>query len=80
MFEAPLTVNLNPAVLGETVIRGSTIYTPEDYRAAADLVNRRVLDVRPFLEDPLPLDRTQAALEQQDGTGAAGRAQVDPAL
>jgi L-iditol 2-dehydrogenase len=80
MFEGPLTMNLNPAVLGETVIRGSTIYTPEDFRTAADVVNRRVIDVRPFLEELLPLDRTQEAFEMLESEADIGKVQVDPAL
>ncbi|MGH3490597.1 MAG: zinc-dependent alcohol dehydrogenase [Actinopolymorphaceae bacterium] len=80
MFEGPLTVNLNPAVLGETVIRGSTIYTPEDFRTAADVVNRRVLDVQPFLMEPLPLERTQDAFEMLEAGADVAKVLIDPAL
>ncbi|GAA5013855.1 alcohol dehydrogenase catalytic domain-containing protein [Actinopolymorpha pittospori] len=79
MFEGPVMVNLNPAVLGEAVIRGSTIYTPADFRAAVDVVNRRVLDVRPLLAEPLPLERTQRAFEMWEANTDAGKVQIDPA-
>jgi L-iditol 2-dehydrogenase len=61
------------------VIRGSTIYTRADFRAAADVLNRRVPDVRPLLAEPLPLDRTQGALETWEANTDGGKVQVDPA-
>ncbi|WP_349693443.1 alcohol dehydrogenase catalytic domain-containing protein [Actinopolymorpha sp. B11F2] len=79
MFERPLAVNLNPAVLREVVIRGSTIYLPSDFRAAVDLIARRELDVRPLLEDVVPLDRTQAAFELLESDASVGKMVIDPA-
>ncbi|GAB2964636.1 L-idonate 5-dehydrogenase [Streptomyces pseudoechinosporeus] len=55
MFAGPVTAELNPVVLGELTVRGATVYTPDDFRAAAAAVNSRTLDVRSLLDgEPRP--------------------------
>jgi L-iditol 2-dehydrogenase len=60
-------VGLNPLVLKEIRVQGSTTYTPEDFAMAASLVNSRRLDVRPFITHVEPLSHAHAvfaAIEQ----------------
>jgi L-iditol 2-dehydrogenase len=78
MFAGPLTVDLNPVVLKEIRIEGSTIYTPADFRAAARLVNDRVLDVRPYITDVVALDRTPEVLTAIDAGADHLKIQIDP--
>jgi L-iditol 2-dehydrogenase len=78
MFAGPLTVDLNPVVLKEIRILGSTIYTPADFRAAARLVNERVLDVRPYITEVVPLDRTPEVLAAMDRGADHLKIQIDP--
>ncbi|TCO18577.1 (R,R)-butanediol dehydrogenase/meso-butanediol dehydrogenase/diacetyl reductase/L-iditol 2-dehydrogenase [Kribbella steppae] len=78
MFAGPLTVDLNPAVLKEIRIQGSTIYTPADFRAAARLINTRTLDARPYITDVVPLDRTPAILTALDTGTDHLKIQIDP--
>lgn len=78
MFAAALTVDLNPVVLKEVTIQGSTIYTPADFHAAARLVNERVLDVRPYLTEVVPLDRTAEVLTAMDAGADHVKIQIDP--
>lgn len=78
MFGSPVRVGLNPVVLKEVVIRGSTIYTPADFRRAASLVNERRLDVRPLLGETTRLGDTQAAFEALDRGEDLLKVQVDP--
>jgi L-iditol 2-dehydrogenase len=78
MFAEALTVGLNPVVLKEITIQGSTIYTPADFRAAARLVNERVLDVRPYITEVVPLDRTPEVLTAIDGGVDHLKIQIDP--
>lgn len=78
MFGSPVRAGLNPVVLKEVVIRGSTIYTPADFRRAASLVNRRTLDVRPLLGDTTGLDDAQGVFEALDRGEDMLKVQVDP--
>jgi threonine dehydrogenase-like Zn-dependent dehydrogenase len=78
MFSGALSVDLNPAVLKEITIQGSTIYTPADFRAAARLVNEHVLDVRPYITDTLPLGRTPDILQAMDTGIDHLKIQLDP--
>jgi L-iditol 2-dehydrogenase len=66
MFGGALAANFNPLVLKEIRLQGSTTYTPDDFRAAAGLVNSRRLDVRQFITQVAPLGeapRVFAAIE-----------------
>jgi len=47
----------------ERVIKGSYAYSPEEYREAVQLINERVVDVRPLLEGTVSLDVAAAAFE-----------------
>jgi L-iditol 2-dehydrogenase len=78
MFGSALTVDLNPVVLKEVTVQGSTIYTPADFAAAAQLVNTRTLDVRPYISDVVPLGRTPETLLAIDGGAAHVKTQIDP--
>lgn len=78
MFAGPLTADLNPVVLKEITIQGSTIYTPADFRAAAELVNQRVLDVRPYITDVVGLDEVPAVLTAIDAGVEHLKIQIDP--
>jgi 2-desacetyl-2-hydroxyethyl bacteriochlorophyllide A dehydrogenase len=78
MFARPQSVDLNPIVLKEVTIQGSTIYTPADFRDAAALVNRRVLDARRFITEVVPLDRTPELLAAIDGGLDHLKIQIDP--
>ncbi|GAB2607522.1 hypothetical protein GCM10027269_74460 [Kribbella endophytica] len=78
MFSGPLTVDLNPVVLKEIRILGSTIYTPADFRAAASLVNQRVLDVRPYITEVVGLDRVADVLTAIDAGADQLKTQIDP--
>jgi L-iditol 2-dehydrogenase len=78
MFGGALTVDLNPVVLKEVTVQGSTIYTPADFAAAARLVNTRTLDVRPYISDVVPLGRTPETLLAIDGGAAHLKTQIDP--
>ncbi|MEO3753137.1 alcohol dehydrogenase catalytic domain-containing protein [Streptomyces sp. B6B3] len=80
MFGAPVAADLNPVVLREIVVRGATVYTPDDFRAAAAAVNDGTLDVRPLLDgEPLPLAETQAAFEDLARGAGSMKILVDPA-
>src|SRR4051794_29270118 len=78
MFGDAITVNLNPVVLKEVTIQGSTIYTPADFAAAAHLVNTRALDVRPYVTDTEPLSRTPEVLLAIDAGADHLKTQIDP--
>jgi 2-desacetyl-2-hydroxyethyl bacteriochlorophyllide A dehydrogenase len=78
MFAGPLSVDLNPTVLKEITIQGSTIYTPDDFRAAARLINTRTLDARPYITDVVPLDQTPAILTALDAGTDHLKIQIDP--
>lgn len=78
MFSGAVEVNFNPVVLNEVIIRGSTIYTPADFRSAVDVVNSRRLDVRPYLGTTLRLDETQVAFERLDDGADVIKVQIDP--
>lgn len=78
MFGAPLTVDLNPVVLKEVTIQGSTIYTPADFAAAARLVNQRVLDVRPYITSVVGLGEVPEVLEAIDAGSDHIKTQIDP--
>jgi L-iditol 2-dehydrogenase len=76
MFGAKVTADVNPVVLKEIVVRGSTTYSPADFRAAARLVGSRDIDVRPFITETIPLDQVPKALEAMDRGGDAIKVQV----
>ncbi|HSZ43458.1 MAG TPA: alcohol dehydrogenase catalytic domain-containing protein [Trebonia sp.] len=57
MFGGALAADFNRLVLKEIRLQGSTTYTPGDFRAAAELVNTRRLDVRPFVTQVAPLSQ-----------------------
>lgn len=78
MFGGSITAGLNPVVLNELVIKGSTIYTPADFRAAADAVCGRRLDVRPLLSTMVPLSEAPAAFAALDGVNDVIKLQIDP--
>ncbi|TCC42853.1 hypothetical protein E0H75_38230 [Kribbella capetownensis] len=78
MFGAALTVDLNPVVLKEVTIQGSTIYTPADFAAAARLVNHRVLDVRPYITSVVGLGEAPDVLEAIDAGSDHIKTQIDP--
>ncbi|MGW1344609.1 zinc-dependent alcohol dehydrogenase [Kribbella sp. NPDC002412] len=78
MFAGPLTVDLNPAVLKEITLQGSTIYTPADFHQAARLVNDRVLDVRPYVTETFALGQTPEVLEAMDSGTDHLKLQIDP--
>ncbi|MFI6830295.1 zinc-binding dehydrogenase [Kribbella sp. NPDC050241] len=78
MFGAALTVDLNPVVLKEVTIQGSTIYTPADFAAAARLVNHRVLDVRPYITSVVGLGEVPGVLEAIDAGSDHVKTQIDP--
>ncbi|MFF0342364.1 zinc-binding dehydrogenase [Kribbella sp. NPDC004875] len=79
MFGGALTVDLNPVVLKEVTVQGSTIYTPADFAAAARLVNTRALDVRPYISDVVPLGHVPDVLLAIDGGADHLKTQIDPA-
>lgn len=78
MFGDAINVGLNPVVLNEIVIKGLTIYTPADFRAAADAVCERRLDVRPLLGTMAPLTGAQSAFEALDNGSELIKLQLDP--
>jgi len=78
MFGADLTVDLNPVVLKEVTIQGSTIYTPADFAAAARLVNERILDVRPYITSSVPLGEAPEVLKAIDAGSDHIKTQIDP--
>ncbi len=79
MFGAPVAADLNPVVLREIVVRGATVYTPGDFRAAAAAVNDGTLDVRPLLAgEPLPLADTQTAFDELARGAGSMKILVDP--
>ncbi|MGW7684146.1 zinc-dependent alcohol dehydrogenase [Kribbella sp. NPDC054772] len=78
MFGGSLTVDLNPVVLKEVTVQGSTIYTPADFAAAARLVNTRALDVRPYISDVVPLGEVPDVLLAIDGGADHLKTQIDP--
>ncbi|TDD26854.1 hypothetical protein E1218_11970 [Kribbella turkmenica] len=78
MFAGPLSVDLNPAVLKEITLQGSTIYTPADFGQAARLVNERILDVRPYLTATFPLAETPDVLTSMDAGVDHLKLQIDP--
>ncbi|WP_158674581.1 zinc-dependent alcohol dehydrogenase [Streptomyces hoynatensis] len=80
MFGEPVTADLNPVVLREITVRGSTVYTSADFRAAAEAVNGGTLDVGRLIDaEPLPLARTQAAFEELARGTESMKILVDPA-
>jgi L-iditol 2-dehydrogenase len=78
MFGAALTVDLNPVVLKEVTIQGSTIYTPADFAAAAHLVNSRILDARPYITQTVPLGQVPEVLLAIDAGADHLKTQIDP--
>jgi L-iditol 2-dehydrogenase len=80
MFSGPITADLNPIVLKEAIILGSTIYTPDDFRAAADLVNSRRLDVRPFITETAPMSDAPGLLAALEAGSEHIKLQFDPQL
>ncbi|MEU9593183.1 alcohol dehydrogenase catalytic domain-containing protein [Streptomyces sp. NPDC048193] len=80
MFAGPVRSGLNPLVLKEVRIKGSSLYGPGDFRAAADAVGRRELDVRPLTEgEPAPLTAAQSAFEALDQGSDVLKFFLDPA-
>ncbi|MFI8946585.1 zinc-binding dehydrogenase [Streptomyces sp. NPDC053750] len=80
MFADAVRAGLNPLVLKEVRIKGSSLYGPDDFRAAADAVARRVLDVRPLVgEEPAPLAAAQSAFEALDKGSDVLKFFLDPA-
>jgi threonine dehydrogenase-like Zn-dependent dehydrogenase len=77
MFGGALSVDLNPLVLKEVSVAGSTIYRPDDFAAAARLVNTRELDVRPFITEVVPLAESPAALQAIDAGADHVKIQID---
>ncbi|MFI6676574.1 zinc-binding dehydrogenase [Kribbella sp. NPDC050470] len=78
MFAGPLSVDLNPVVLKEVTVQGSTIYTPADFRHAARLINDRVLDVRPYITSSVPLAETPEVLTAMDAGIDHLKIQIEP--
>ncbi|WP_432879041.1 zinc-dependent alcohol dehydrogenase [Kribbella sp. CA-245084] len=78
MFGGALSVDLNPVVLKEVTVQGSTIYTPADFAAAARLVNTRALDVRPFISAVVPLGQVPEVLLAIDAGADHLKTQIDP--
>jgi L-iditol 2-dehydrogenase len=66
MFGAKLTADVNPVVLKEIVVRGSTTYSPADFREAARLVGTRDLDVRPFITKTIRLEQVPGSMAAMD--------------
>ncbi|MFG2427773.1 zinc-binding dehydrogenase [Streptomyces sp. NPDC048590] len=80
MFGEAVRAGLNPLVLKEIRVKGSSLYTPEDFRAAARAVAGRALDVRPLIADgPAPLAGAQEAFEALDRGSDAMKLLLDPA-
>jgi 2-desacetyl-2-hydroxyethyl bacteriochlorophyllide A dehydrogenase len=80
MFTAPVRADLNPVVLREIRVQGATLYTPADFRAAAEAVNSHALDVRPLLDaEPLPLAGAQQAFDELMGGTESMKLLIDPA-
>jgi L-iditol 2-dehydrogenase len=78
MFSGSITADLNPIVLKETIILGSTIYTPDDFHAAADLVNSRRLDARPFITETAPMSEAPRLLAALEAGSKHIKLQFDP--
>jgi 2-desacetyl-2-hydroxyethyl bacteriochlorophyllide A dehydrogenase len=78
MFSGSITADLNPIVLKETIILGSTIYTPDDFAAAADLVNSRRLDARPFITETAPMSDAPRLLPALESGSEHIKLQFDP--
>lgn len=78
MFSGSITADLNPIVLKEAIILGSTIYTPDDFRAAADLVNSRRLDARPFITETAPMSDAPGLLAALEAGSKHIKLQFDP--
>lgn len=80
MFADAVRAGLNPLVLKEVRIKGSSLYGPDDFRAAADAVARRVLDVRALIEEePAALAAAQSAFEALDKGSDVLKFFLDPA-
>lgn len=78
MFAHDITADLNPVVLKEIRLLGSTTYTPADFRAATNLVNRGELDVRPFITETRPLADAPTVLADMDRGRDYLKLQIDP--
>jgi L-iditol 2-dehydrogenase len=78
MFSGAITADLNPIVLKETIILGSTIYTPDDFHAAAGLVNSRRLDTRPFITETAPMSDAPGLLAALEAGSKHIKLQFDP--
>jgi 2-desacetyl-2-hydroxyethyl bacteriochlorophyllide A dehydrogenase len=80
MFAGTVRAGLNPLVLKEVRVKGSSLYGPDDFRAAADAIARRVLDVRPLADQrPAPLAAAQTAFETLARGGDVLKVFLDPA-
>jgi 2-desacetyl-2-hydroxyethyl bacteriochlorophyllide A dehydrogenase len=49
LYAEEVSADLNPLVTREIQVRGSLAYTQADFRAAAALINRKAVDVRPLI-------------------------------
>ncbi|MFB4419505.1 zinc-binding dehydrogenase [Streptomyces sp. QL37] len=80
MFPEAVRAVLDPLVLKEIRIKGSSLYAAEDFRAAARAVAARTLDVRPLITaDPAPLTGTQDAFDALDRGSDVMKFLLDPA-
>ncbi|WP_371604621.1 alcohol dehydrogenase catalytic domain-containing protein [Streptomyces sp. NBC_01220] len=80
MFGETVRAGLNPLVLKEIRVKGSSLYTPGDFRAAAGAVARGALDVRPLITaEPAPLATAQDAFEELDRGSDVMKVLLDPA-
>jgi threonine dehydrogenase-like Zn-dependent dehydrogenase len=80
MFGETVCAGLNPLVLKEIRVKGSSLYTPGDFRAAARAVASGALDVRPLITaEPAPLAAAQDAFEELDRGSDVMKVLLDPA-
>ncbi|MBV9820338.1 MAG: alcohol dehydrogenase catalytic domain-containing protein [Solirubrobacterales bacterium] len=69
LFAEPVPVDMDALVTGELTLRGSSMYTPDDFGAAVAFINSGALDVEALISHRIGLDEAPAMVRDMvDGT------------
>lgn len=61
---APVTIPTVAAVMGEVTIIGAIAYTEKEFDTCIDLISRKRINVKKYIDDVVPLEKAQESFER----------------
>jgi len=75
----PVTIPTVAAVMGEVTIIGAIAYTEKEFETCIDLISRKRLNVKKYIDDVIPMEKANDAfLRLTSGTDNAVKILIDP--